>query len=235
MDSPTTDSIPASCSRPSPVPGVLARRQHRHASQRTPRPPLDRHRPRQAHGVDQPRPCRRWLRTPRFTRQDRQQQTQHRPRSSNRQCPRRVAALDPARTRCDRRSHRPGVHHRRQPASAPALDLPNVRTDQPQRRATCDPVPRPATHPRHPPHQEGVPVKVVSERLGHATTAFTIETYQHVLPGMQAERRQLVRPAHRFFYRGHPVEGTVEPSKQTVKPWPESFLSRASNGGGGRI
>ena len=33
----------------------------------------------------------------------------------------------------------------------------------------------------------GVPVKVVSERLGHAMPAFTIETYQHVLPGMQAD------------------------------------------------
>lgn len=33
----------------------------------------------------------------------------------------------------------------------------------------------------------GVPVKVVSERLGHATPAFTMATYQHVLPGMQAE------------------------------------------------
>lgn len=33
----------------------------------------------------------------------------------------------------------------------------------------------------------GVPVKVVSERLGHAMSAFTIETYQHVLPGMQAD------------------------------------------------
>ena len=32
----------------------------------------------------------------------------------------------------------------------------------------------------------GVPIKVVSERLGHASPAFTIETYQHVLPGMQA-------------------------------------------------
>ena len=32
----------------------------------------------------------------------------------------------------------------------------------------------------------GVPVKVVSERLGHATPVFTIDTYQHVLPGMQA-------------------------------------------------
>ena len=35
--------------------------------------------------------------------------------------------------------------------------------------------------------KEGVPVKVVSERLGHANVAFTIQTYQHVLPGMQAD------------------------------------------------
>jgi integrase len=35
--------------------------------------------------------------------------------------------------------------------------------------------------------KEGVPVKVVSERLGHANIAFTIDTYQHVLPGMQAD------------------------------------------------
>lgn len=32
----------------------------------------------------------------------------------------------------------------------------------------------------------GVPVKVVSERLGHANVAFTMNVYQHVLPGMQA-------------------------------------------------
>lgn len=35
--------------------------------------------------------------------------------------------------------------------------------------------------------QDGVPVKVVSERLGHANIAFTMQTYQHVLPGMQAD------------------------------------------------
>jgi integrase len=33
----------------------------------------------------------------------------------------------------------------------------------------------------------GVPVKVVTERLGHAHPTFTIEAYQHVLPGMQAD------------------------------------------------
>lgn len=36
----------------------------------------------------------------------------------------------------------------------------------------------------------GVPIKVVSERLGPATPAFTMATYQHVLPGMQAEAAQ---------------------------------------------
>lgn len=47
----------------------------------------------------------------------------------------------------------------------------------------------------------GVPVKVVSERLGHGNPAFTIDTYQHVLPGMQAEAArifgQLIAPAAR--------------------------------------
>jgi len=49
--------------------------------------------------------------------------------------------------------------------------------------------------------KEGVPVKVVSERLGHAHIAHTLETYQHVLPGMQedaartAERLAEPRPA----------------------------------------
>ena len=37
---------------------------------------------------------------------------------------------------------------------------------------------------------DGVPVKVVSERLGHSTVAFTMEVYQHVLPGMQREAVQ---------------------------------------------
>jgi integrase len=35
--------------------------------------------------------------------------------------------------------------------------------------------------------KDGIPVKVVSERLGHANVTFTMQTYQHVLPGMQAD------------------------------------------------
>ena len=33
----------------------------------------------------------------------------------------------------------------------------------------------------------GVPPKVVSEQLGHASAAFTLDTYAHVLPHMQDE------------------------------------------------
>jgi integrase len=32
----------------------------------------------------------------------------------------------------------------------------------------------------------GVPVKVISERLGHESPAFTLKQYAHVIPGMQA-------------------------------------------------
>jgi integrase len=52
--------------------------------------------------------------------------------------------------------------------------------------------------------KDGVPIKVVSERLGHATPGFTMATYQHVLPGMQAEA------AHRFaeLLKRAPVVGS---------------------------
>jgi integrase len=35
--------------------------------------------------------------------------------------------------------------------------------------------------------KNGVPLKVVSERLGHSSPAFTMAVYQHVLPGMQRD------------------------------------------------
>lgn len=35
--------------------------------------------------------------------------------------------------------------------------------------------------------RDRVPIKVVSERLGHANPAFTLTTYQHVIPGMQED------------------------------------------------
>ncbi len=38
----------------------------------------------------------------------------------------------------------------------------------------------------------GVPVKVISERLGHESPAFTLKQYAHVVPGMQAEAAALI-------------------------------------------
>jgi integrase len=47
--------------------------------------------------------------------------------------------------------------------------------------------------------KDAIPVKVVSERLGHANVALTMQTYQHLLPGMQAEAaratERLAKPA----------------------------------------
>jgi len=37
---------------------------------------------------------------------------------------------------------------------------------------------------------DGEAVKVVSERLDHANVAFTMHTYQHLLPGMSAAAAQ---------------------------------------------
>jgi integrase len=50
--------------------------------------------------------------------------------------------------------------------------------------------------------KHGVPLKVVSERLGHSTPAFTMAVYQHVLPGMQ-------RDAANIFARGRPLVTVV--------------------------
>ena len=37
-----------------------------------------------------------------------------------------------------------------------------------------------------------MPAKVVAERLGHTWFAFTVETYQHVLPGMRADAARVI-------------------------------------------
>lgn len=41
--------------------------------------------------------------------------------------------------------------------------------------------------------RSGVNPKVVSERLGHSSVAFTLDTYAHVMPGMQPEAAELFR------------------------------------------
>ena len=40
--------------------------------------------------------------------------------------------------------------------------------------------------------QAGIPAQVVSRRLGHASVAFTLDTYAHVLPDQQREAAELM-------------------------------------------
>jgi integrase len=64
--------------------------------------------------------------------------------------------------------------------------------------------------------KERVPIKVVSERLGHSTPGFTMATYQHVLPGMQADAARVF--AGLIASTGfNPVEGSVDRPLGAVK------------------
>jgi integrase len=42
------------------------------------------------------------------------------------------------------------------------------------------------------PHQAGVHPRVVSERFGHSTVAFTLDQYSHAVPAMQADAAEVV-------------------------------------------
>jgi hypothetical protein len=53
-------------------------------------------------------------------------------------------------------------------------------------------------------------LKVVSERLGHSSVAFTLDIYAHVMPGMQPEAAELF--VTRVF---GPPEGGQEAPEET--------------------
>ncbi|MCU1399648.1 MAG: Tyrosine recombinase XerC [Acidimicrobiales bacterium] len=71
----------------------------------------------------------------------------------------------------------------------------------------------------------GVPIKVVSERLGHSTPGFTMATYQHVIPGMQQEAAHtfagiLAGCADLPVYRLLPGRGHGRRRPDATRPWP---------------
>ena len=55
----------------------------------------------------------------------------------------------------------------------------------------------------------GVPPKVMSERLGHATVAFTLDTYTSALRAMDKSAARCGRRAH-SWHRGSPGSKTRE-------------------------
>lgn len=59
--------------------------------------------------------------------------------------------------------------------------------------------------------QDGIHVKVVSERLGHANIAFTMQTYQHLPPGLQHEA---ARSTERLARPVPPTEGDSGESRE---------------------
>jgi Phage integrase family len=61
----------------------------------------------------------------------------------------------------------------------------------------------------------GIPAKVVSERLGHATIAITMDTYSHVLPGLDERAAATVA---RLILEGHEPEPSFEPSESVDRP-----------------
>ena len=92
----------------------------------------------------------------------------------------------------------------------------------------------------------GVPAKVISERLGHATVAFTLQTYTHVIPGMD----QLAADQVAELIFGAEDPGQDADVREFVRKAPEAGLGESegpadsadnrrsagpSSGSGGRI
>jgi integrase len=62
----------------------------------------------------------------------------------------------------------------------------------------------------------GIPAKVVSERLGHATIAITMDTYRHVLPGLDEQAAGQV--ARLILGAGDPVPGMLREQTVSIRP-----------------
>ncbi len=73
----------------------------------------------------------------------------------------------------------------------------------------------------------GVSVKVVSEQPGHASSAFTLDVYAHVLPHMRAEAA--VRVEAFWGMDGHQEEGTQAGRRKPPEPVPENLSPKRSD------
>jgi len=118
-------------------------------------------------------------------RQDPHQSTNGRPRSEH-DCRGEPMASPASAPRSSFRIRRLDVVPHQGTLFPPRVDRSTLRPDR-----FTDRAPRVRFHDLRHTHASllvaaGVPIKVVSERLGHAHPAFTTHTYQHLLPGMSA-------------------------------------------------
>jgi integrase len=73
--------------------------------------------------------------------------------------------------------------------------------------------------------QAGVPPKVISERLGHSTMTLTIETYSHVVPGLDADAaNRLVRVlGEPYHWLGGQLGESTESGRSIATERPDSL------------
>jgi len=62
----------------------------------------------------------------------------------------------------------------------------------------------------------GVPAKVISERLGHTNIAITMDTYSHVLPGL--DEQAVGQVARLILGAGDPVPGMRREQIVSIRP-----------------
>lgn len=70
---------------------------------------------------------------------------------------------------------------------------------------------------------QGVPVKVVAERLGHQDIAVTLRVYGHIVPHMQGEAARALA-----IQLKHPPAAKVEESEDGEPPEPFSIEPKTS-------
>jgi len=57
--------------------------------------------------------------------------------------------------------------------------------------------------------KQGIHPKIVSERLGHASIQITLDTYSHVVPGLQQQAAERFDAAFTNRYNEHRVEASL--------------------------
>jgi hypothetical protein len=91
----------------------------------------------------------------------------------------------------------------------PTLSCPGVRANRASRRRARHPIPRPAPHARSLLIKEGVPVKVVSERLGHADIASLFRPTSTSCPACKPTPPELPSGSPSPLPRPHGTRGNI--------------------------
>jgi hypothetical protein len=101
---------------------------------------------------------------------------------------------------------------------APRDALGPVRPSGQARRAPVDPTPRPPALSRLDPVGRGAHPKVVSDMLGHATIALTLDTYSHLIPSLQQEAASVAAAA------------VLDPAATAPQPSPKGQVRTITSG-----